>query len=631
MPHRSLRSPTRSAALRRASGPATATVLPVAAGRTVVLLPGATDLEAFRREARALLQAGVPPAQVQWHVADAVNPDLFAAPDLFAGAAADGAPEDAVDAATGGDASPDPFAVDLLGDPVGAASAPPPPAAAVPGAAAGAEAAARVPPAFLLLCRLVILHRDPGRFGLLYRLLWRLVHEPGLRRDPLDADRMLALQMARAVRRDMHKMKAFVRFRTLHPPAPLPVGAAAPAAADGDGLLHVAWFEPAHHIAAAVAPFFVRRFTGMRWAILTPDRSLRWDGARLEIGPGASRRDAPPADAGEALWLTYYAHIFNPARLKLAAMQREMPRRYWHGLPEAALIAPLAARAAERTGRMLERGPTVPARRIPQAPAAPADKPGDEPAGRQAPALALHRARPDSLMAVREAAERCRGCGIGDCATRAVPGEGPARARLALVGEQPGDQEDLRGRPFVGPAGQLLDRALRQLGWDRTALYLTNAVKHFKFEVQGRRRIHRSPVASEIAACRPWLEDELRLVRPEAVVALGATAARAVLGRPVAVGSARGQWLQDDAGRPVLVTLHPAALLRADPAARAQAYAGWLADLRMAAAYAAPAPSAMASAGTAGASGFPVDSRGTSLHLPTAGTMAADLSQAALR
>jgi DNA polymerase len=143
-----------------------------------------------------------------------------------------------------------------------------------------------VPPEFVTLCETAILHSDPNRFGLLYRILWRLVHEPGLRHDPLDADRVKAQQMAQAVRRDQHKMKAFVRFRTVqdetfrnHPEG---------------GPLHVAWFEPEHHIVEAIAPFFARRFTQMRWAVLTPERSIAWDGAQLSFGPGASKNDAPP-------------------------------------------------------------------------------------------------------------------------------------------------------------------------------------------------------------------------------------------------------------------------------------------------------------------------------------------------
>jgi len=178
--------------------------------------------------------------------------------------------------------------------------------------------------------------------------------------------------------------------------------------------------------------------------------------------------------------------------------------------------------------------------------------------------------------------ERCRDCPIGAGATQAVPGEGPADARLMLVGEQPGDQEDLRGRPFIGPAGQLLDRALAQLGWPRDALYLTNAVKHFKYELRGQRRIHKTPAQQEAAACLQWLEHEIGLLQLQAAIALGATAARALLGREVAVTRERGQWLQRPDGLRVLVTLHPSALLRMDTGARYAAFAAWVEDLRQA-------------------------------------------------
>ncbi|AVP59032.1 uracil-DNA glycosylase [Pulveribacter suum] len=233
-------------------------------------------------------------------------------------------------------------------------------AGAEAGAAAGLRAPAdagpppaagpRVPEGFVHLCQRLVLHRDPARFALMYRLLWRLVHEPALRHDPLDADRLQARHLARAVARDLHKMHAFVRFRPV---------------ADAQGqTVHVAWFEPEHHIAEAAAPFFVRRFTQMHWALLTPGASVRWDGQRLHLGPGAQRADAPPPDAGEALWLTYYRHIFNPARLNTAAMRKEMPRRYWSNLPEAALIGELVQDAHERSARMVQAAPTTPRRRI---------------------------------------------------------------------------------------------------------------------------------------------------------------------------------------------------------------------------------------------------------------------------
>lgn len=305
--------------------------------REPVMLHGATDLEGFRQAARSLLARQVPPEQVSWHTTDAPVQDLFSTPDST----------------------------------VAAANA----------QAFSAAPAVKVPAEFMALCESVILHRDPNRFGLLYRIFWRLAHEPGLRYDPLDPDWLRAAHMAQAVRRDMHKMKAFVRFRSVqderfraHPE---------------DGPLHVAWFEPEHHIVEAVAPFFARRFTQMRWAILTPDGSVEWDCVRrraalprlaakqplqpkpvamngqLRFGPGAKKSDAPPADAGEQLWLTYYRHTFNPARLKMKAMQKEMPRKYWRNLPEAALIGPMASMANERSLRMVAQPASVTRRRLP--------------------------------------------------------------------------------------------------------------------------------------------------------------------------------------------------------------------------------------------------------------------------
>lgn len=625
-----------------------------AAGR-VVVLAAEDDVGGFRREARRLLNEGIEPAAVQWHVANAVEGDLFA---------------DATDPVTSGAAAVSDAAAARAGS-AGTQQIEP------------VDTTPRVPvPAFFLsLCERALLHADPGRFGLLYRLLWRLVHEPGLRHDPLDADRMQAEQMARAVRRDMHKMTAFVRFRPVgdrigddpavdanadanadadidfKADADIEVGAEAGSGTDGDAsadgdveaqafvngdagyeavaeldartladadadaaddaevIRHVAWFEPGHHIVRATAPFFARRFAQMRWAILTPEACVRWDGRRLEFGPGARRDEAPRADAAEQLWLTYYASIFNPARLKLKMMQKEMPRRYWKNLPEAVLIQPLAAAAAERSGRMVEQGASEPLRRRPAASTAlRLDRRGAVAAASASTAAVgaatsdMSDAAPElpgidmtrtssssslgatliaivpatSLEELKSGTEACRACPIGALATQSVPGVGPPDARLMLVGEQPGDQEDLRGAPFVGPAGQLLDRGLRQLGWPRDTLYLTNAVKHFKYELRGKRRIHKSPAQQEISACLHWLENEIGLVRPAAAVALGATAARALMGRPVAVTRERGQWLTRSDGLRVLITLHPSALLRMDPADQQTAFARWLEDLTLA-------------------------------------------------
>ncbi|MBT2336815.1 UdgX family uracil-DNA binding protein [Variovorax paradoxus] len=188
-----------------------------------------------------------------------------------------------------------------------------------------------------------------------------------------------------------------------------------------------------------------------------------------------------------------------------------------------------------------------------------------------------------ALKALSVATDACRECPLGAHATQSAFGEGPVGAVLMVVGEQPGDKEDLEGRPFVGPAGKLLDRAVAELGWSREKLYVTNAVKHFKYELRGKRRIHKTPGQREAEACHHWLESEMELVQPRAYVALGATAARALLGRPVAVMKERGRWLEEAAtGRRVLVTLHPSALLRGDPLQREAAWEAWLKDLAVA-------------------------------------------------
>ena len=188
-----------------------------------------------------------------------------------------------------------------------------------------------------------------------------------------------------------------------------------------------------------------------------------------------------------------------------------------------------------------------------------------------------------ALKALSVATDACRECPLGAYATQSVFGEGPVGAVLMVVGEQPGDKEDLAGRPFVGPAGKLFDRAVAELGWSREKLYVTNAVKHFKYELRGKRRIHKTPGQREAEACHHWLESEMELVQPRGYIALGATAARSLLGRPVAVMKERGHWIDDETtGRRVLVTLHPSALLRGDPAQREAAWKAWLKDLSVA-------------------------------------------------
>ena len=168
-----------------------------------------------------------------------------------------------------------------------------------------------------------------------------------------------------------------------------------------------------------------------------------------------------------------------------------------------------------------------------------------------------------TLPALRAAAANCKACDLWKLGTQTVFGEGIANARVMMVGEQPGDKEDLQGRPFVGPAGAVLDRALTAAGIDRTDVYVTNIVKHFKWEPRGKRRLHKKPNALEISACRPWLDAEIKVVRPEVVVLLGASAAQGIMGRQFRVSQQRGQWVQSNIAPLVMATVHPSSILRA--------------------------------------------------------------------
>ena len=412
-----------------------------------------------------------------------------------------------------------------------------------------------VPKAFVDLAQAVILHRSADRFDLLYRLLWRLKAEPDLVKVISDPDVADAIERAKNVSRAAHKMKAFVRFRQTY---------------DDQGEAWVAWFEPAHRVLERTAPFFQRRFTAMRWSILTPDGSAFWDGETLRFGPAATRDMAPTEDEIEEFWKTYYASTFNPARLKVKTMQGEMAKSYWKNLPEAALIPELVASAQVRMEAMV---------------AAPAPDPN----ARFAKAIArdVHQDRPhaeatpDTVTAVERGVQACRRCPLYRDATQGVCGEGPNSARLMIVGEQPGDQEDLAGRPFVGPAGQVLDAALEEAGIDRSDIYVTNAVKHFKHEPRGKRRLHKTPNVGEVQACRWWLDAERRLIQPRVIVALGATAGLAVLGRKPAVMRERGRPLTLTGGVTGVLTVHPSYLLRVpDAAARDVARADFVDDLR---------------------------------------------------
>lgn len=354
--------------------------------------------------------------------------------------------------------------------------------------------------------------------------------------------------MAKSVRRDLHKMHAFLRFRRVE---------------GNGGERYIAWFEPDHFILDATAQFFVDRFRGLVWSILTPIGSLHWDGSRLHHGPAASRQDAPEHDDFEAGWAAYYASTFNPARLNPGVMQQHMPKKYWRNMPETNLIPDLVRNATSRVETLMTTAPTAPRKKDPLKALA----------GR-------HNAEPATLAGLNEIISASEPFVSGG--KRAVLGEGPLRPALAFVGEQPGDQEDLAGRPFVGPAGKLFDQALQDAGINRAAAYVTNAVKHFKFLERGKRRLHQKPTTGEVKHYRWWLQKELELVQPSLVVALGSTAALALTGKALSVTKARGATqFEPHAG---FVTVHPSYLLRIpDAAAKREAYLAFVADLKQAA------------------------------------------------
>ncbi|WP_267387115.1 UdgX family uracil-DNA binding protein [Sphingomonas sp. GC_Shp_3] len=410
-------------------------------------------------------------------------------------------------------------------------SAPPPPAPA---------AGFSVPRAFVDLAKKAILHTDRERFALLHTLLVRMRERPSLIDDAADPLVRRIEGLARTVRRDIHKMRAFLRFREVD---------------DEDTPRFVAWFEPEFHIVRANAGFFMDRFAAMHWSILTPEVSIHWDGAVLTEGPGATKADAPDGDPVEQMWHSYYAAIFNPARLKVGAMLKEMPRKYWKNMPETALVPQMIAGAQAREAGMVATAQAKPGGNIDAA-----------------------------WAALREEAMSCTRCSLHEHATQTVFGEGPIDAAMMFVGEQPGDQEDLAGHPFVGPAGQLFDRAMAEAGVDRSTVYVTNAVKHFKFEQRGKRRIHAKPDTGEITACRWWIEQERAIVRPKLTVALGATAARSLLGKAVTISRERSRLIDLPGGGAGWITVHPSFLLRLpDPAAKAEEYARFVDDLKTAA------------------------------------------------
>ncbi|WP_439616167.1 UdgX family uracil-DNA binding protein [Shinella sp.] len=471
-------------------------------------LVGRGDFSEWRDAARALAAAGISPREADWRICG-VEDELF--------------------------------------DAVAPPELPKPDAAAPP---------LTVPPAFLPLAEAVVCHTEPGRFHMLYRLLWRLQSDRRLLELTADKDVAWARLLAKNVHRDSHKMTAFVRFKEI-------------AGETAGRRRFFAWFEPSHFVVARTAPFFRRRFADMDWIIATPNGTASWDGETLifDTRPGENPGHGDPTDE---LWRTYYASIFNPARLKLKAMQAEMPKKYWRNLPEADLIPEMIANAEANVRAMAERAASDPPLfhyRLQEA---------AQPLSQIVPAGAR------TIEAVREEARHCTRCPLHCTATQTVFGEGPQDASVMMVGEQPGDQEDLAGRPFVGPAGKVFDAVLKEAGIPRQSLYLTNAVKHFKYEPRGKRRIHQKPDRGEIDHCRWWLAKEVELIKPRLIVALGATALYALSGEQRPLNQVRGKPITMQGDMVLYPTIHPSYLLRLpDEVERQRQHALFVEDMRL--------------------------------------------------
>jgi probable DNA metabolism protein len=388
------------------------------------------------------------------------------------------------------------------------------------GAAAGLpdpDGSFHVPRSLISLASLAIQARDADRFGLLYSLVWRVNAGEKLLNDDTDPDLAVVRRMALAVRADAHRMRTNIRFMAIPE--------------DGQTRF-LGWYEPAHFVLPANAQLMVRRFHGRAQSIVTPDGAAHWDRSTLLFGTGL--RHAEDDEALQAWWEIHREMLLEQATSEVS-------------VPEA---------------ESLDEAPRSP----------------DRPA--IGPVVLRRTAAPTLLRSARDAGT-CRRCPLYEAATQSVFGEGPADAEVMFVGEQPGDQEDVIGRPFVGPAGQLMDRAMEEAGIDRRTVYVTNAVKHFKFTPRGKRRIHQTPEVPEIRACGFWLNVEREHVRPRLLVLMGASAARAVLDRAVTIRRERGRPIQTPDGQALFITVHPSYLLRQpDAAAKAREYEAFVRDLK---------------------------------------------------
>ncbi|ASL46005.1 hypothetical protein bAD24_III01315 [Burkholderia sp. AD24] len=454
---------------------------------------------AWRRAARAVLRQEIEPAQIDWVELEG---------DAAQGGSSSEAGQETTHAAT-----------------VGAADV----AAASANSAATAPAA--IPRELLSRLKAAACYRAPDRWALLYRILWRWTHGE---RQVIALDDPDGAQLAhrmQSVNQESEDLVALTLFRRRDPSMGLPE--------------FVGWYEPHHDLLERAAAYFGKRMGDSTWMLATPQGAAFWNGMLLRIGRPATEESteaahALPASAmtGEAitseptaaLWLACYARAFN-------AEAAPVPLRYWR-TPAAG--PPLPAHLARERSRLGAQSSVVTVPERPPIEYSAVTPPLREPTGPLA---------------------ACRRCALWRNAQQAVAGAGPARAALMVVGEQPGEYENQHGEPFTGPAGQLLDTVLARAGLERSALYLTYAVKHYKWETLDQQRIHRTPAPREVEACQYWLDRELTQIGPRVVVTLGATALKALSGAHVNLSEYLGQTIARD-GRLIVPTWHPSYALR---------------------------------------------------------------------
>lgn len=399
-----------------------------------------------------------------------------------------------------------------------------------------------VPKQFINLAKNVICHESKGSAALLYRLLYRLQRDKTLLEKIYDIDTATALSRQKAVCHDIHHMHAFLRFKEI-----------CSLGNDNFRRCFTAWYEPQHFIIAEAIPFFCRRFTDMDWQILTPKGSAFYFNKRLFFGEPIFKKPQNK-DEIEELWKTYFASIFNPARLKVKTMQSHMPKKYWSNLPEAEIIDSLVDNAETRIETM-ERQPVL-------QPPLFHSRLSERHAQNSVQTNFRSRTTPETSDILNDSIRSCKRCPLHCSATQAVCGEGPENASLIIVGEQPGDREDLVGRPFIGPAGQIFEKTIEKIGIERDEVYITNAVKHFKYELKGRKRLHKRADRSEIERCRWWLMKEIDIVKPKLIVAMGKTALFSLTDLNEPLSGLVGKIIETEEKIPVLVTFHPSYLLR---------------------------------------------------------------------